>query len=50
MTLRVQKVVKDKIENLARRKGLNSATLSRMWLIEKLTEVEKKLSVTVQSN
>lgn len=45
MTLRVQKAVKDKIENLARRKGLNSATLSRMWLIEKLTEAEKKLSI-----
>lgn len=40
MTIRVQKVVKDKIEELAQNKGINSTTLSRMWLIEKLSEEE----------
>ncbi len=43
MTLRVQKSVKDKIEKLAKIKGLNLTTLSRMWLIEKLTEEEEVL-------
>ncbi len=41
MTLRVQKAVKSRIEKLARSIGINSATLSRMWIIEKLTEIEK---------
>ncbi|EKE05739.1 MAG: hypothetical protein ACD_19C00182G0067 [uncultured bacterium] len=36
MTVRVQKVVKDRIEKMARIKGVNSTTLSRMWLIERL--------------
>jgi predicted transcriptional regulator len=36
MTVRVQKVVKEKIEKMARIKGVNSTTLSRMWLIERL--------------
>lgn len=38
MILRVQKDVKDKIEKVARSKGLNLSTLARMWLIEKLRE------------
>ena len=41
MTLRVQKVVKEKIDKLAKVKGLNPSTLSRMWLIERLTKEEK---------
>jgi hypothetical protein len=41
MTLRIQKAVKDRIESLAKLKGINPATLSRMWLIEKLGEIEK---------
>jgi len=41
VTVRIQKAVKEKIESYARQKGLNPATLSRMWLIEKLHEVEK---------
>src|SRR3990172_1020664 len=45
MTLRLQKSVKDKIERLAKVKGLNLTTLSRMWLIEKLKDAEKHLSV-----
>lgn len=36
MTVRVQKSVKEKIEKIARIKGVNSTTLSRMWLIERL--------------
>lgn len=40
MTLRVQKVVKEKIDKLAKNKGINPTTLSRMWLIERLTKEE----------
>ena len=40
MTVRVQKSVKDKIEKMAKHKGLNPTTLSRMWLIERLTKEE----------
>lgn len=40
MTLRVQKVVKDKINKVAKTKGINPATLSRMWLVERLTKEE----------
>lgn len=40
MTLRVQKAVKDKIDKAAKMKGINPATLSRMWLIERLTKEE----------
>ena len=42
MTLRVQRSVKERIQKFAKFKGINSATLSRMWLIEKLVEVEEK--------
>ncbi|MEK7061069.1 MAG: CopG family antitoxin [Patescibacteria group bacterium] len=40
ITLRVQKIVKDKIDKAAKIKGINSATLSRMWLVERLTKEE----------
>jgi len=40
LTLRLQKTVKNKINKLARIKGINPATLARMWLIEKLLEEE----------
>ena len=36
MTIRVQKFVKERIEKLARLKGVNSTTLSRMWLVDRL--------------
>ena len=36
--LRIQKDIKEKIEQLARGKGLNLSTLARMWLMEKLQE------------
>ena len=45
ITLRVQKVVKDKIDRAAKTRGINPATLSRMWLIEKLVESENHLSI-----
>jgi len=36
LILRLQKDVKDKLTKVARGKGLNTSTLARMWLIEKL--------------
>lgn len=41
LILRVQKSVKDKLEQIAKLKGINPATLSRMWLIEKLMQCEQ---------
>ncbi len=38
MTIRLQKSAKKEIERIARIKGVNPSTLSRMWLIEKLTQ------------
>ena len=43
MTLRLQKSVKGKIDKIARTKGINPSTLSRMWLIEKIQEYEKQI-------
>lgn len=36
LVVRLQKDLKDKLEKVARSKGLNISTLARMWLIEKL--------------
>lgn len=36
LILRLQKGVKEKLEKVARSKGLNVSTLARMWLMEKL--------------
>ena len=36
--LRVQKEIKEKLDRLARSKGLNLSTLVRMWMMEKLQE------------
>lgn len=41
MTIRVQKIVKDKIAKVAQNRGINSTTLSRMWLIERLIKEDK---------
>lgn len=38
IVLRVQKDIKDRMDRLARVKGLNLSTLVRMWLMEKLQE------------
>ncbi len=39
LVLRVQKNLKDKLEKVARSKGLNISTLARMWLMEKLSHL-----------
>ena len=39
LTIRIQKSVKEKIKHIAKEKGINPTTLSRMWLIEKLAQV-----------
>ncbi len=36
LVVRLQKSIKDKLEQVARKKGLNVSTLARMWLLEKL--------------
>lgn len=40
ITLRLQKSVKSRLQAIAKRKGINTSTLSRMWLIEKVNEFE----------
>ena len=45
VVLRIQKDVKDRIEKLARNRGLNLSTLARMWLMEKLQESLRKAKV-----
>ncbi|MCX6791735.1 MAG: CopG family antitoxin [Candidatus Gottesmanbacteria bacterium] len=39
LTLRLQKTVKSKLTRVARAKGVNVGTLTRMWLIERLSQV-----------
>ena len=36
LVVRLQKDLKEKLEKIARNRGLNLSTLARMWLIEKL--------------
>jgi hypothetical protein len=36
LIVRLQKRMKDRLEKIARLKGLNVSTLARMWLLEKL--------------
>lgn len=36
LVVRMQKQFKDRLEKIARNKGLNVSTLARMWLMEKL--------------
>ena len=43
LVIRVQKSVKRKIERIAKSKGINPTTLSRMWLIEKLGQVTSNI-------
>ena len=38
VVLRVQKDIKERLDKLARSRGLNLSTLVRMWLMEKLQE------------
>lgn len=36
LSLRVQRSVKDRLQHAARSKGVNTTTLARMWIIERL--------------
>ena len=36
IVIRVQKPIKDRLDKIARSKGLNLSSLARMWLMEKL--------------
>ncbi len=40
ITIRLQKSIKNKLETIARARGINPSTLSRMWIIEKLYKQE----------
>lgn len=42
LILRLQKELKDRLEKVARSRGLNISTLARMWLIEKLRQTQAK--------
>ncbi len=39
LTIRIQKSIKKRLASVARAKGINLGTLTRMWLIEKLGNV-----------
>lgn len=39
IVVRVQKPIKERIERIARRKGLNISSLTRMWILEKLNKL-----------
>lgn len=41
LTIRLQKTIKAKLKRIARQKGIDTSTLSRMWLIEKLNQVSR---------
>lgn len=38
LILRIQRSIKERLEKVARSKGLNVSTLARMWLMEKLSQ------------
>lgn len=42
LIVRLQKDIKDKLEKIARNRGINMSTLARMWLLEKLRESQGK--------
>lgn len=42
LVVRLQKELKDRLELVARNRGLNISTLARMWLVEKLREFQTK--------
>jgi hypothetical protein len=39
IVVRLQKPIKERLEQVARRKGLNTSSLTRMWIMEKLQQV-----------
>ena len=38
LTVRIQASIKDKMEGLAKKHGINLSTLARIWLIDKLRQ------------
>lgn len=42
LIVRLQKELKDRLERVAKSRGLNISTLARMWLIEKLRQTQSK--------
>lgn len=42
LVVRLQKELKDRLEKVAKSRGLNISTLARMWLLEKLREAQAK--------
>ena len=40
IVVRVQKPIKERLERIARRKGLNISSLTRMWIMEKLQSAQ----------
>lgn len=38
-TLRLQRSVKESLDKIAQRIGINTSTLARMWLIERLNQI-----------
>lgn len=42
LIVRLQKELKDRLEFVARSRGLNISTLARMWLLDKLRESQTK--------
>lgn len=44
LVLRVQKSIKENLARIARKRGINTSTLARIWLMEKLQQVQKVTS------
>jgi len=40
ITVRIQRATKNILKKVARQKGLNPSTLARMWIMEKLNELD----------
>jgi hypothetical protein len=41
IVVRLQKPIKERLEQIARRKGLNISSLTRMWIMEKLQSAQQ---------
>jgi len=41
IVVRLQKPIKERLEQIARRKGLNISSLTRMWIMEKLQTAQQ---------
>jgi len=40
LTVRLQKTLKEKLSSLAEEMGVNTSTLARMWIVEKIKQVQ----------